>query len=135
MTVAWYDGRMLVDGRRWMAFGRAVGRDPRGRPVDGLNLFFEKSYLYYNQLLDNMNWKDYIISDPKILYGKPAIKGTRIADDLILEKLSAGHSLEDLLKSYPHLNQEQIFACLATNNQFPNNQSPIKAPALHSTPY
>jgi len=30
-----------------------------------------------------------------------------------LEKLSAGHSLEDLLQSYPHLNREQIFACLA----------------------
>jgi len=60
-----------------------------------------------------MNWKDHITSDPKVLYGKPAIKGTRIAVDLILEKLSAGHSLEDLLKSYPHLNQEQIFACLA----------------------
>jgi len=77
-------------------------------------LLFEKNtYLRYNQLFDNMNWKDYITSDPKVLYGKPVIKGTRIAVDLILEKLSAGQSLEDLLKSYPHLNQEQIFACLA----------------------
>lgn len=60
-----------------------------------------------------MNWMQYISSDPAILYGKPAIKGTRISVDLILEKLSAGHSIQDLLKAYPHLKEEQILACLA----------------------
>ena len=60
-----------------------------------------------------LNWNTYIASDPAILYGKPAIRGTRIAVDLILEKLSAGHSIAQLLQAYPHLQAIQIQACLA----------------------
>ena len=60
-----------------------------------------------------MNWLPYISSDPAILYGKPAIKGTRIGVDLILEKLSAGHSIQNILEAYPHLQEVQILACLA----------------------
>lgn len=37
-----------------------------------------------------MNWQEYIISDPKILIGKPIIKGTRISVELILELFSLG---------------------------------------------
>jgi uncharacterized protein (DUF433 family) len=69
--------------------------------------FFNRKSLNY------MNWTNFIASDPAILYGKPAIKGTRIGVDLILEKLAAGHTTAQLLKSYPHLKEEQIFACLA----------------------
>lgn len=50
--------------------------------------------------------------NPKIMVGKPVIKGTRITVELILEKLAAGESIEDILRSYPHLNREQILACL-----------------------
>lgn len=60
-----------------------------------------------------MDWTQHIISDPAILYGKPTIRGTRIAVDLVLEKLAAGHSIADLLAAYPHLKGEQILACLA----------------------
>ncbi len=55
----------------------------------------------------------YIVSDPAILYGKPSIRGTRIAVDLILEKLSAGVTIPQLLEAYPHLTEAQILACLA----------------------
>jgi uncharacterized protein (DUF433 family) len=60
-----------------------------------------------------MNWTTYISSDPAILYGKPAIRGTRIGVDLILEKLSSGQTIAQLLQAYPHLKEEQILACLA----------------------
>lgn len=60
-----------------------------------------------------MNWQEYIESNPKIMFGKPVIKGTRIPVDLILEKLSLGESLEQLLKAYPHISARQIYACLA----------------------
>jgi len=60
-----------------------------------------------------MDWTTHISSDPAVLYGKPAIRGTRIAVDLILEKLAANHSIADLLAAYPHLKEEQILACLA----------------------
>jgi len=58
------------------------------------------------------NWSEYIESNPKILYGKPVIKGTRIAVDLILEKLAAGDSAGDLIEAYPALNKQAIAACL-----------------------
>lgn len=46
------------------------------------------------------------------MVGKPLIKGTRITVELILEKLASGNSIDDILTSYPHLNREQILACL-----------------------
>ena len=53
---------------------------------------------------------NYIISDPKIMMGKPVIKGTRITVELILEKLSQGQTVADLIKSYPHITEEQIYS-------------------------
>lgn len=60
-----------------------------------------------------MNWNLYIHSDPKVMLGKPVIKGTRIPVDLILEKLSSGESIPQLLTDYPHIQEESIFACLS----------------------
>jgi len=59
-----------------------------------------------------MNWQDYILSDPKIMFGKPCIKGTRITVDLIVEKIGQGQTIQQVLDSYPHLTKEQINACL-----------------------
>lgn len=50
--------------------------------------------------------------NPKIMVGKPVIKGTRITVELILEKLAAGETFDDILTSYPQLNRNQILACL-----------------------
>ncbi|WP_420458154.1 DUF433 domain-containing protein [Neolewinella sp.] len=60
-----------------------------------------------------MNWRPHITTDPKILYGKPTIKGTRISVDLIIDKLATGESFEYLLSAYPHITLEQIYVCLA----------------------
>lgn len=46
------------------------------------------------------------------MLGKPIIKGTRITVELIMRKLAEGYKVEDLLKSYPHLTQKQIYASL-----------------------
>lgn len=59
-----------------------------------------------------MHYRDRIITDPKVLRGKPVIKDTRISVELILKKLSQGASHEDLLRSYPRLKQEDIYAAL-----------------------
>lgn len=53
-----------------------------------------------------------IQSDPSIMMGKPVIKGTRITMELVLEKLAAGETIEQILESHPHLNQEALLACL-----------------------
>lgn len=59
-----------------------------------------------------MLWQDYIVSDPKVMLGKPVIKGTRITVELIIERLGHGQTVDQLLVSYPHLTPEGILACL-----------------------
>jgi uncharacterized protein (DUF433 family) len=46
------------------------------------------------------------------MVGKPVIKGTRITVEIVLEKLGSGQTIEDILRSYPHLNRKQVLACL-----------------------
>lgn len=59
-----------------------------------------------------INFKKHIESKPEVLYGKPVIKNTRIAVDLILEKLAAGKSIEQLLQAYPRITRDDINACI-----------------------
>lgn len=51
--------------------------------------------------------------DPEILAGKPVIRGTRLAVELILELLAAGQSEKAILTNYPGLTREDILACLS----------------------
>ena len=53
-----------------------------------------------------------IHSDPAIMMGKPVIKGTRITVEFILEKLAAGETVADILKSHPHLKKEGVLAAI-----------------------
>ena len=53
-----------------------------------------------------------IESNPKIMVGKPVIRGTRITVELILDKLAAGETVEQILEDYPHLTREGIRAAL-----------------------
>jgi uncharacterized protein (DUF433 family) len=55
--------------------------------------------------------KQHIESNPKIMFGKPVVKGTRIPVDIVLEKLCY-HSFENILMDYPMLQIEDIMACL-----------------------
>ena len=59
-----------------------------------------------------MNYKDRITSDHKVMLGKPVIRGTRIAVELILRKMAEGATANDLLNMYPHLQQEDVMAAL-----------------------
>jgi uncharacterized protein (DUF433 family) len=54
-----------------------------------------------------------IAIDPKILVGKPVIRGTRIAVELIIELVSQGWAESQILENYPHLKAGDIHACLA----------------------
>jgi uncharacterized protein (DUF433 family) len=60
-----------------------------------------------------MNWEDRIVVDPKVLVGKPVIKGTRLAVEFIVDLLAQGWSEADVLKNYPGITHEDIQACLA----------------------
>ncbi len=52
--------------------------------------------------------KQGIISDPKIMMGKPVVAGTRITVELILEKLSCGETIEEILAAHPRLTRKSI---------------------------
>jgi len=54
-----------------------------------------------------------IISDPKIMMGKPTVAGTRITVELILEKLAAGETVDQILSEHTRLTAEGIRAAIA----------------------
>jgi uncharacterized protein (DUF433 family) len=53
-----------------------------------------------------------IVSDPKVMMGKPVIAGTRLTVDLILEKLGSGESMEAVLEAHPRLTRDAVLAAL-----------------------
>ena len=58
-------------------------------------------------------YHDRIVADPHILAGKPVVKGTRIAVDLVLEELSHNPDIAELLAAHPNLTRDDVQACLA----------------------
>lgn len=52
--------------------------------------------------------KQLIVSNPSVMMSKPVIAGTRITVELILEKLSAGETIEQILEAHPRLTHEAI---------------------------
>jgi len=59
-----------------------------------------------------VNWKQFVVSDPEILRGKPRLKGTRIPVSLVLGYLAAGRTFEEITAEFPDLTSERIAACL-----------------------
>jgi len=59
-----------------------------------------------------MTLTDRIEVNPKVMLGKPVIRGTRIPVELLLRKLSEGASEADLLDAYPRLTRADIHAAI-----------------------
>lgn len=53
-----------------------------------------------------------IVVDPKVMVGKPVIRGTRVPVEHVLTLLAQGLTVEEVLKDYPHLTREDIAAAL-----------------------
>lgn len=53
-----------------------------------------------------------IVVNPKVMVGKPVIKGTRIPVDAIIKRLAGGMSLKEILEEYPNLKKEDVKAAL-----------------------
>ena len=58
-----------------------------------------------------MNWEERIELNPAVLAGKPTVRGTRIAVELVIERLNDGWDEETILAEYPSLDQDDIGAC------------------------
>ena len=76
-----------------------------------------------------MSWQDRIVVDPKVLTGKPVIRGTRISVELVVDLLAAGWSHAQILTSYPHLAEEDVRACLSYASELLREEQvfPLKA--------
>jgi len=59
-----------------------------------------------------MPWQDYISVDPAICHGKACVRGTRVMVSVILDNIAGGHSVEEILRSYPSLTREGIEAAV-----------------------
>jgi uncharacterized protein (DUF433 family) len=70
---------------------------------------------------------DRIAADPAIMMGKPCIKGTRITVELVLRKLGAGRTMDDLIEAYPQLTQPDILAALAFAADYLQHESILAA--------
>ena len=60
-----------------------------------------------------MNWEDRITSNPKIMVGKPVVKGTRMTVEFILDRFADGWTEREILENYPHLTPEDLRAVFA----------------------
>ena len=67
----------------------------------------------HSVMVKGMDWRDRITVDPRILVGKPVVKGTRIAVEMVVDLLAAGWTHQQILDSYPTLTEEDVRACLA----------------------
>jgi len=54
-----------------------------------------------------------IISNPRVMMGKPVIAGTRLTVESILEKLAAGETIDQILEAHPRLTREAVYAAIA----------------------
>ena len=61
---------------------------------------------------------DRIEINPRVMLGKPVIRGTRVTVELICRKLREGASEADLLDAYPHLCAEDVLAAVSYNATF-----------------
>ena len=60
-----------------------------------------------------LEWQERITIDPRVLVGKPVVKGTRLAVEFVIELLAQGWPESEILRNYPGLAHEDIQACLA----------------------
>ncbi len=64
-----------------------------------------------------------ITVDPNVLLGKPVIRGTRLSVQYILELLSNGLTIEDLLDEYDGISRDDVFACLIYASETVDNST------------
>ncbi len=70
-----------------------------------------------------------IAIDPKVMAGKPVIKGTRLPVQQILRLLSQGISIDEIIQDYD-INKEDVFACLLYATEMLENTAILPIPAF-----
>lgn len=76
------------------------------------DLSFHFLMISRNSLRHNMDYRDHIEINAEVRFGKPCVKGTRIAVFEVLGWLGDDMSIEEIVAEYPDLKKEDILACL-----------------------
>jgi len=76
-----------------------------------------------------IDWKEYIHSDPDILVGKPVVKGTRLSVEFILGLFAAGWTEQQVLENYPTLTLQSLRAVFAFATDCMREESLYSIPA------
>lgn len=63
--------------------------------------------------MEDVNWREYVHSDPEILLGKPVVKGTRLSVEFILGLFASGWTEQQVLENYPTLTLKSLRAVFA----------------------
>ena len=102
---------MKVGRQRGWVTRRSAGWNSSTRPWPARRMHVPRG-----TLLEEQHVHDYwemVVSDPKVMMGKPVIAGTRITVELILEKLAAAETAEQLVDAHPRLTENAVRAALA----------------------
>lgn len=72
-----------------------------------------------------------IVTNPKILLGKPTIAGTRISVSLILNLLAHRMTIDEIIEDYPHLTREDIKAAIEYAEKTVEKAHPVNRAITH----
>jgi uncharacterized protein (DUF433 family) len=61
----------------------------------------------------NMKRLERVTFDPEVMGGKPCIRGLRVTVGTVVGLVAAGHTPEEILSTYPYLEEEDIYQALA----------------------
>jgi uncharacterized protein (DUF433 family) len=76
-----------------------------------------------------MTWQDRVTIDPKVLTGKPVIKGTRLAVEFIVDLLAQGWTDQEIIDNYPGVTRDDIRACLQYASEVLKSERVFPVPA------
>ena len=69
-----------------------------------------------------MELDERIVVDPRVLVGKPVVRGTRLSVDFLLGLMAQGWSEAEILRNYPGLEREDLLACLQYASQLVHDE-------------
>ncbi len=79
--------------------------------------------------MPTIDWRKQIAIDPKVLAGKPVVKGTRLSVEFVVALLAEGWTERQLLAHYPTLSVEDVRACLAYAAEILRDETTYAIPA------
>src|SRR5438552_2363542 len=79
---------------------------------------------------EKLDYRDRIATDPRVMLGKPVVRGTRIPVERVLAHLADIPDLDELFSSFPELTRDDVRAVLAYAQDRVSSAQPNSEPAL-----